>query len=92
MVWLCHLTKKFCKLSLSKIYRYVCETCRNRVLRFVLTNQGIYYFSVFKVFYGRFGPLACTVSPSNLLYVARFEFGNLSNEGVIDVLRPNGEL
>jgi len=32
------------------------------------------------------------VSPSNLLYVARFEFGNLSDEGIIDVIKPSGEL
>jgi len=65
---------------------YVCETCKNRVLRFVLTTQGIYYFSVYINFSGRFGPISCVVSPSDLLYVARFEFASLSEEGMISVI------
>lgn len=36
--------------------------------------------------------MACVVSPTtDLLYVARFEFGTLSDEGIIEVLRPDGE-
>jgi hypothetical protein len=60
---------------------YVCETCKNRVLRFVLTNQGIFYFSVYYQFSGRFGPTALAVSQSDLLYVGRFEFAQVSEEG-----------
>ena len=41
---------------------YVCETCRNRVLRFVLTNEGVFYQSVFYQFSGRYGPTAITIS------------------------------
>ncbi|KRX06021.1 hypothetical protein PPERSA_01099 [Pseudocohnilembus persalinus] len=78
-------------LSVDEKILYVCETCKNRVLRFVLTSQGIYYSSVFKTFSGRFGPLACTVSTSDLLYVARFEFGTLSDTGIIHVLTPGGQ-
>lgn len=84
--------KKYCNfkngldLMTNKSNRYVCETCKNRVLRFVLTPQGIFYFSVFATFSGRYGPIACTVSPSDLLYVARYEFSQLSDEGMISVL------
>jgi len=31
-------------LSTDEKILYVCETCKNRVLRFVLTPQGIFYF------------------------------------------------
>ena len=53
---------------------YVCETSANRVLRFVMTSDGVWYNSVHISFSGRFGPTACVVSPSNLLYVARYDF------------------
>ncbi|KAL4495585.1 hypothetical protein ABPG72_014054 [Tetrahymena utriculariae] len=80
-------------LSTDEKILYVCETCKNRVLRFVLTPQGIFYFSVFATFQGRFGPIACTVSPSDLLYVGRYEFSQLSDEGLISVINTqNGQV
>ncbi|EGR27644.1 strictosidine synthase, putative [Ichthyophthirius multifiliis] len=80
-------------LSLDEKILFVCETCKNRVLRFVLTPQGIFYFSVFVNFQGRFGPITCSVSSSDLLYVGRFEFSQLSDEGLISVVNTsNGQI
>lgn len=48
---------------------FVSETCENRIIRFVLTNSGIYafryfrkLFSVYHQFSGRFGPTALVIS------------------------------
>eukprot|EP00828_Plagiopyla_frontata_P012879 TRINITY_DN17458_c0_g1_i4.p1 TRINITY_DN17458_c0_g1~~TRINITY_DN17458_c0_g1_i4.p1 ORF type:complete len:261 (+),score=34.94 TRINITY_DN17458_c0_g1_i4:48-830(+) len=77
-----------CGLALAQEDKilYVCETCENRILRFVSTSQGISYFSTFVQFVGRFGPTACEVSASNLLYVARYEFATISSEGLISIV------
>eukprot|EP00825_Cyclidium_porcatum_P023742 TRINITY_DN2629_c0_g1_i5.p1 TRINITY_DN2629_c0_g1~~TRINITY_DN2629_c0_g1_i5.p1 ORF type:complete len:227 (+),score=29.54 TRINITY_DN2629_c0_g1_i5:269-949(+) len=79
-------------LSNDEKILYVCETCKNRVLRFVLTSQGIYYFSTYIQFSGKFGPISCAVSQSDLLYVARFEFSTISDEGCISVVNTQGEI
>ncbi|CAK79056.1 unnamed protein product (macronuclear) [Paramecium tetraurelia] len=73
---------------------FVSETCENRIIRFVLTNAGIYAFSVYHQFSGRFGPTALVISQSDFLYVARFEFsvGNENEMGLISVLNPQGQL
>ena len=49
-------------MGLDEKSLYVCETCKNRVIRFVLTNQGGCFFSVLYQFSGRFGPTAIAVS------------------------------
>lgn len=77
-------------LSNDEKILYVCETCKNRLLRFVLTDLGVFYFSVYYQFSGRFGPTAVAVSRSDLLYVARYEFQQISEEGVISVLNHKG--
>ena len=46
--------------------------------------------SVYINFTGRFGPMSCTVSPNDVLYVARYEFGSLAEEGVISVVNSLG--
>jgi sugar lactone lactonase YvrE len=79
-------------LSNDERILYVCETCKNRILRFVLTDQGIFYFSVYYQFSGRFGPTAVAVSQSDLLYVARYEFQQVSEEGVISVINHKGNV
>ncbi|CAD8090801.1 unnamed protein product [Paramecium sonneborni] len=73
---------------------FVSETCENRIIRFVLTSSGIYAFSVYHQFSGRFGPTALVISQSDFLYVARFEFsvGNEHDMGLISVLNPQGQL
>jgi len=43
-------------------------------------------------FSGRFGPIDCKVSSSDLLYVARFEFSGGLEEGVISVVNSQGQI
>lgn len=50
-------------------------------------NQ-INMISVYHQFTGRFGPTAIAISQSDLLYVARFEFAQISEEGQISVINP----
>jgi len=78
-------------LSLNEKNIYVCETCSNRLLRFSLNSKGVYHFSVFHQFYGRFGPTAVAVSSSNNIYVARFDFSSNANDGIVTVLNPQGQ-
>jgi len=79
-------------LSLDEKNIYVCETCTNRILRFSVNSQGIYHFSVFHQFSGRFGPTAIAIS--NLdenIYVARFEFSSNEKDGLVSVLNSYGQ-
>ncbi|CAK87597.1 unnamed protein product (macronuclear) [Paramecium tetraurelia] len=77
-------------LSNNQQLLYLCETGKNRVLRFVQTDAGIFYYSTYIQLNGRFGPIACAVSQSEHLYVARFEFGHVSEEGQISIFNANG--
>jgi sugar lactone lactonase YvrE len=72
---------------------YVCETLKNRILRFVRRPSGIYQCSVFHQFNGLLGPTSIAVDGNGYLYVSRFEFSDIAkNEnGVITVLTPEGE-
>lgn len=79
-------------LSHDEKILFVSETCKNRIIRFVLSNQGVYNFSVYHQFSGRFGPMALVVSQSDLLYAARFEFGHITDIGIISVLNPQGQV
>ena len=47
-------------------------------------------FSTFIEFAGRFGPTAIAVSQSERLYVARYEFSNVSTDGIITVVDNTG--
>lgn len=81
------------QLFQSSLYlRFVCETFMNRLLRFVVTSQDIYFFSVFHQFSGRLGPTAVCVSPNDTIYVARFEFEVIATDGIISILNKNGQL
>jgi DNA-binding beta-propeller fold protein YncE len=80
-------------MSLDENCIYVSETYMNRVLRVVCHSSGVYHSSVFHQFSGRLGPTALAVNPNNgYLYVARFDFGECSRNGVISVLNENGEV
>lgn len=65
---------------------YVSETAKNRIIRFVLSPQGIYYFSNFMQFQGRFGPMALSVSQSDLLFVVRYELQSIARDGMISII------
>merc|ERR1711976_848123 len=73
---------------------YVCETGKNRVLRFIVTDSHLYNYSVFHQFQGRYGPTAIAVHSSGNIYVAHFEFSQIISDnlmGEIVVLNKNGE-
>lgn len=62
-------------LSNDEKFLYVCETGRNRLLRFILKEECPFRFTVFFQFNGRYGPTAITThAESGNLYVALFEF------------------
>ena len=83
-----------CGLALSPEENclYVAETLNNRVLRVVLHSSGVYHTSVFHQFTGRLGPTAIAISPDGKIYVARFDFAETSQNGVISILTDQGEL
>ena len=53
---------------------YVCETGKNRILRFNLKGSNFSMFSIFYQFSGRFGPTAITAHSKGNLYAAHFEY------------------
>jgi len=71
---------------------YVSETGQNRLLRVALHPSGVYHTSVFHQFHGRFGPTAMSMHANGLLYVARFDFTDFSQDGLISVLNSSGEV
>lgn len=79
-------------LNLTEDVLFVSETCNNRVLKVVLHENGTYHTSVFKQFSGRFGPTAIAVDHNGLIYIARFDFAHITDQGVITVLNEKGEI
>ena len=79
-------------LSPNENVLYVAETLMNRVMRVVLHSSGVYHTSVFHQFSGRLGPTAIAVSPQGQIYVARFDFQEASQHGMISILSDSGEL
>jgi sugar lactone lactonase YvrE len=71
---------------------FVSETGLNRLLRIALHPSGVYHTSVFHQFSGRFGPTAMSMHANGLLYVARFDFTDFSQDGLISVLNASGEI
>merc|ERR1712226_959692 len=79
-------------LSLDEDIIYVAETGMNRVLRIVCHSSGVYHTSVFHQFAGRFGPTSLAMHQDGRLFVARFDFTESSNHGVITVLNKDGQV
>lgn len=79
-------------LSENENILYVSETNMNRILRIVCHSSGVYHTTVFHQFSGRLGPTALAMSPSGLLYVARFDFTESSKHGLITVLNDQGQI
>lgn len=79
-------------LSPDEKVLYIAETYKNRILKTVVHSEGVYYTSVFYQFSGRFGPTALAVDPSGNLYVARFDFTDVSDEGIITIINPKGDV
>jgi sugar lactone lactonase YvrE len=70
---------------------YVSETLQNRVLRFAQSQGGQHHASVFRRLGARLGPTCLAVSPNNFLYVARYDFKEQAENGLITILSPDGD-
>lgn len=80
-------------LSQEERVLYVCETGRNRLLRYFESAEGIFYSSVFHVFTGRYGPTCIDLLDSKqMLFVGLYEFRALAKEAALAVLSTSGEL
>ena len=73
------------------LIRYVCETFQNRVLRFYVNKQRNFLFTVFYQFSGKLGPTAVATNQDDYLFVARYEYQDLSTEGEIAIINPKGQ-
>ncbi len=70
---------------------YLCETLQNRILRVFIGEDGNFITSVFHQFQGRLGPISMAINKDNLIFVSIFEYSQISKEGLIQVLSPNGQ-
>lgn len=62
-------------VSKDERFVFVCETGRNRLLRFLPADRFKFKLTVFYQFSGRYGPTDIAVNPeSGNLYVSLFEF------------------
>merc|ERR1711871_588504 len=71
---------------------FVCETLKNRLLRFVQYPTGVWQCSVYYQFSGKLGPVDVCASKDGTLYVARFETRNCADTGIVSVISPEGSL
>lgn len=79
-------------LSPNENVLYIAETLANRILRVVIHSSGVYHTSVFHQFSGRLGPTALAVSQAGKIYAARFDFTEVSKNGIITVINEDGEV
>lgn len=71
---------------------YVLEMLKNRILRFVETNNGLFIYSVFYQFSGAVGPTGIDIDSEGNLFVTRFEHKGLNTSGYLSVIEPSGKL
>jgi len=71
---------------------YVLEMLKNRILRFVETNNGTWIYSVFYQFNGAVGPSGIDIDSEGNLFVTRFEHKGLNTSGYLSVIEPSGKL
>jgi len=83
-----------CGLALSPDEKniYVAETAMNRILRFTQSPPSVFHCSVFYQLSGRFGPTALAVSALGDLFVAHFDFAENTENGVVVVINPDGQI
>lgn len=79
-------------LSLDESSLFVAEMCKNRVLRLVQHPAGIFHFSTFCQFSGRFGPSAIAMHQSNNLFVAQYDFPECNKNGTILIVNENSKI
>lgn len=71
---------------------YVTEQMANRVVRLVQRPAGVFHTSIFHQFSGGMGPSAIICDRRGNLYVARYDYASVANEGIVVVLDKNGNL
>ena len=71
---------------------YVCETAKNRILRYAQHPKGVWHGSVFVQFSGLFGPAHVAVDRQGNLYVARFDFHGVLRASAIHSPPPPSPL
>lgn len=71
---------------------YVLEMLKNRILRFVETNNGTWIYSVFYQFCGAVGPTGIDIDSEGNLFVIRYEHKGLGTFGILSVIEPSGKL
>ncbi|CEM20121.1 unnamed protein product [Vitrella brassicaformis CCMP3155] len=71
---------------------FVCETYRNRILRFSQHPAGVFHCSVFAQLHGRLGPTAIAVGSTGDMYVAHYDHQDVATSGRILVLDSEGEI
>lgn len=69
---------------------YVCETLKNRILKFYVGEEGNNLMTVFHQFSGRLGPMSIVVNRDDYIFVSHFEFSNFSKEGIIYMMNFKG--
>eukprot|EP00826_Nyctotherus_ovalis_P014646 TRINITY_DN14098_c0_g1_i3.p1 TRINITY_DN14098_c0_g1~~TRINITY_DN14098_c0_g1_i3.p1 ORF type:complete len:288 (+),score=49.77 TRINITY_DN14098_c0_g1_i3:136-999(+) len=79
-------------LSLDESSLFVAEMCKNRILRLAQHPAGIFHFSTFCQFAGRFGPSALAMHQSNRLFVAQYDFPECSKNGAVSIVNEGSEI
>jgi len=74
-----------------KVMRYVCETFKNRVLKFYVNKIRNFLFTVFFQFSGKLGPTAVATNQDDFVFVARYEYSDICSEGEIAIINPKGQ-
>ena len=73
------------------IIRYVCETLKNRVLKFYINKQRNFLFTVFYQFGGKLGPTAVATNQDDYVFVSRYEYSDICSEGEIAIINSKGQ-
>jgi len=71
---------------------YVAETMMNRILRLSQSPPQIYHTTVFHQLAGRVGPTAIAVNSIGNLFVAHFDFADVTESGKIIEMGADGEV
>lgn len=71
---------------------YVAETMMNRIIRLSQSPPGVFHTSVFYQLTGRVGPTAIAVNQVGNLFVAHFDFADVTEVGKILEISSDGEL
>ena len=69
---------------------YVCETLKNRVLKFYIGENKNQAMTIFHQFSGKLGPMAIEVNKDDFVFIARYEYQEYVKEGEISIFNQKG--